>query len=235
MKVSVVVPAYNEQKLIGNCLRSLVAQDTPAHQIIVVDNNSTDRTATIARRFKQVTVLKENQQGIVFARNAGFNRATGDIIARCDADSVLPPDWITKIVKVFETHPNLAAVTGPAYFYDIPEEVRDLLMKIHTAVYFTGSKAMLGHEVLFGTNMAMRTSVWQEIKDEVCLDEKLVHEDVDLAIHVAPHGKILFDPKLTASMSSRAAKTSIPKLIDRFNRWPKSKIVHTRARALYRV
>ena len=97
MKVSVVIPAFNEEKYIGKCLKSVVNQIMPADEIIVVNNNCTDKTEVIAKKFG-ARIVKEKVQGMTPARNRGFNSVKYEIIARTDADTVVPKDWI-KIIK----------------------------------------------------------------------------------------------------------------------------------------
>lgn len=227
--ISVVIPAYNEAAFIGQCLESLSQQSLKPLEIIVVDNNSIDQTAQIAARYPLVRVIKESQQGIVYARNAGFNAARGQIIARCDADTILPPNWLLSIAINFEHH-HIDAVTGPCVFYDLPKQFRNLktsLKQSHILLYFKGSKAMLGHETLFGSNMALTKSIWDRVKSQVCHNEAKMHEDTDLSIHIAAvGGQIRFDPKLQASISVRRAMTSLPELIAYVGRWPKTRLLH---------
>src|SRR5687767_1835934 len=94
LRVSLVIPAYNEESHLRACLDAVAAQTVRPFEVIVVDNNSTDTTVAIARSYSFVAVMHESQQGIVYARNAGFNAARGDIIARIDADTHLSPNWI---------------------------------------------------------------------------------------------------------------------------------------------
>jgi len=234
-RVSVVIPAFNEQDYIGPCIDSLLDQEIPPLEIIVVDNNSEDDTDSIATSHNLVRVIRERKQGIVYARNTGYNAAKGDIIARCDADSILPPTWTKQIIAAL-SDPKIAAVTGPCTIYDLPKRLRHLktgLSASHTLVYFKGSKAMLGHEVLFGSNMALTKQVWEQVKDNVCLDESKMHEDTDLAVHIAEVGGVIkFDPKLQASIAARLrpdtvqAKTSITEVLSYLNRWTNSKLSH---------
>lgn len=100
MKISVIIPVYNEEKYIVPCLKSLLKQEEKPDEIIVVDNNCTDKTIPLVRKYP-VKIVKEKKQGIVFARNHGFNIATGDIIARIDADSTAPKNWVQTIKKNF--------------------------------------------------------------------------------------------------------------------------------------
>lgn len=237
--VSVVIPAYNEEALIGPCIESLLNQATLPLEIIVVDNNSRDRTAAIALGYQLVRVITEKRQGIVHARNAGFNAAKGDIIGRCDADSILPRNWVQHLSHSFQTR-DIAAISGPCSIYDLPKQLKPLkkgLGATHTLLYFKGSKAMLGHEVLFGSNMAITQKVWKRIRADVCLDESKMHEDTDLSVHIAEAGGIIeYDPKLTAAISARIrpdtvqAKSTLPELINYISRWTNTKLRHAPAK-----
>lgn len=209
MTISVVVPAYNEEKYIDECIKSLLAQTDKPDEIIVVDNNSSDRTVDIASSFPEVTVISEKKQGITPARNAGFNNAIGDVIARTDADTKVPKDWIKKIKKRFTQDPKLQALSGPARFEAIPKAMQPknwLTVIAFNATY----RKTTHHDVLFGPNMALRASMWQEVREEVCLNDKIVHEDMDLALHIGKHGKILFDEKLVVTSSLRRWKKLLP-------------------------
>src|SRR4051812_9489646 len=97
MKISIVIPVYNEAQNLDACLRAIARQTTAAYEVIVVDNNSTDGSLAVAQTFPFVTVITERRQGIVHARDRGYNAARGDIIARIDADSLLPKDWLEHI------------------------------------------------------------------------------------------------------------------------------------------
>ena len=110
MKISVVVPAYNEEAVIERCLNALVNQIVPVDEILVVDNNSTDRTAEIAEKYREygVRVIRETVQGLIPARNRGFDEATGDILGRIDADTVVEPDWSQRLAEAF-ADPDVAA------------------------------------------------------------------------------------------------------------------------------
>lgn len=201
MNISVVIPAYNEEKRIGACLSSIYHQTELPFEVIVVDNNSTDKTAEIARQMG-ATVISETKQGITFARNAGFNAATGEVIARTDADTVVPRDWIEKIKNHFEKDPLLDAISGPAVF-----GIRMFTPLVRLLVFETNKK-IFGHYGLYGPNFAIRKSAWERVKDEVCLDDDRVHEDTDIAIHIGKSGKIGYDKDLKVRTSARRLRQS---------------------------
>src|ERR1035437_5009908 len=113
--ITVVVAAYNEEKDLPKCLTAITTQDFPKddYEIIVVDNNSTDKTAEIAKGFG-ARVITESKQGNTFAVKKGMDSASGEIIANTDADTVVFPDWLATIKKIFED-PKVVAATGSAY------------------------------------------------------------------------------------------------------------------------
>lgn len=197
MKISVVIPAYNEAQHIGKCLQSLMVQTVKPDEIIVVDNNSTDDTAKIAKSFF-ARVVPETEQGMIPARNRGFNEAKYDIIARTDSDSLLPKDWIKRIKNNFEKN-DIDAVTGPLYYYDF-----FIKTTILARFYFFIVSKIVGIPVLFGPNMSITKKLWNDVKNNICLDDKQVHEDVDLGIHISKYGgKILLDNSLVIATSGR--------------------------------
>ena len=95
--VSVIVPAHNEQRWIGTCLRSLLSQTVPPHEVIVVDDGSRDATAAIVGRFP-VQLLRTRQAGAGAAKNTGARLASGDILVFCDADEVFAPDFLERLI-----------------------------------------------------------------------------------------------------------------------------------------
>ncbi len=113
--ISVVIPTYNEEKFLPKLLESLKVQTYKGpYEVIVVDNNSTDKTSEIAQSMG-ARVIKEKKQGYAHACNAGFYGAKADIIARADADYVLPKTWLQTVADSFEKRPDIVAVGGPLY------------------------------------------------------------------------------------------------------------------------
>jgi glycosyltransferase involved in cell wall biosynthesis len=199
-KISVVVPTFNEEARIETCLNKILDQIEKPFEIIVVDNNSTDKTAKIAQKMG-AKIVKETVQGRRAARDAGFNAATGDIIARTDADTLVPTDWTKKIRKAFEKDWDLLGYSGSGHFYGFPSFLQ------FNNWLATGSsrfvKTTMKHDGMMGFNLAIKKQAWDLIKNEVCLEDKIVHEDMDLAIHIARHGKVKFDKSLVVHTSSR--------------------------------
>jgi glycosyltransferase involved in cell wall biosynthesis len=119
-RFSVVIPAYNEEAFIAGSLESIIAQDFAGpFEIIVVDNNSTDGTARVARAH-DVVVVREERQGVCWARQRGTEMATGEIIVSADADTIYDRGWLSRIDREFRADSGRVAVVGPFRFTDAP-------------------------------------------------------------------------------------------------------------------
>lgn len=200
MKVSIVIPVYNEGEHLAACLRAIAAQTLTPAEVIVVDNNSTDNSVRIAQEFPFVTVLREKRQGVVHTRGKGFDAARGEIIGRIDADTLISPDWVAMVTELFSTEP-IDAVSGSVTYYDLPW--RKALGRLDLGFRQWIADGM-GREVfLYGSNMALRRSAWRKVRSSVCQHGGL-HEDFDLAIHLAKNGAyVAFRPQLRAAVSLR--------------------------------
>ncbi len=110
--VSIIIPAYNAEKTIAECLASIQNLDWDGErEVILVNDGSTDRTAEIAATFSGVKVISVPNGGAPRATNIGIQAAHYDIVASVDADVVLERGWLKNIVYPFED-PNVAGVTG---------------------------------------------------------------------------------------------------------------------------
>lgn len=198
MKISVIIPAYNEEKYIADCLTAIKAQETPPYEVIVIDNNSTDHTAQIAASFG-ARVVKEMTQGISPARHRGFHEATGDIIARTDADSAPRPDWLTQITKSFTEHPDAVGITGPITYHNL-SPIRLKLANAGASFYIFFLETVCRHPVFVGSNMVIKREIAQTL---TCIDDRLAHEDIDISCQVVNKGTIIVNPNLIMRNSAR--------------------------------
>jgi glycosyltransferase involved in cell wall biosynthesis len=115
----VVIPALDEAKNIGNCLKSLQAQNRQSDEVIVVDNGSLDDTPSIACMFGAKVLsyprpdIRHGNLGMV--RQKGTEYARGDIVVSTDADCIYPEDWLQKIERHFSDNEELAVLGGPVF------------------------------------------------------------------------------------------------------------------------
>lgn len=151
---SVVIPAWNEQELIADCLSSVFSQTISPknYEVIIIDNNSTDKTAQVAKKYG-ARMVKEKTQGIVHARIRGVNEAKGNIIAFTDADSIVPPFWLEKISQAYQNE-KVVAVGGPI----------DFEPKVKTTPLTQGIINSIGRilKVMSGPNMSFKKSAYEK-------------------------------------------------------------------------
>lgn len=214
--VSVVIPARDDAVHLQRCLQALAAQTRAPWEVLVVDNGSSDDTAAVARAHG-ARVVPEPVVGIPAAAATGYDAARGDLIARLDADSVPPPDWLARLTAAMASAPPPDAVTGTGVFHDAPRGLRRPLAAAYLGSYYALGMAAAGHHVLWGSNMAIRREAWQAARTRVHRLEQEVHDDMDLALALGPGTRIRLVPGLTVGMSARSL-TGLPQLRRRFGR-----------------
>ena len=205
MTISIVIPVYNEGEHLAACLNAIAAQTVAPAEVIVVDNNSSDGSVMIAESFTFVTVLHERRQGVVYARDRGFNAARGDIIGRIDADTIIDSNWVATLRDLFEAEP-IDAVSGAVTYHDLPW--RRFLGWLDLSFRQWIANGMGSEVFLYGSNMALRRSAWRKVRADVCRRAGL-HEDFDMAIHLAASGcNVAFRSQLQAAVSLRRFNVS---------------------------
>ena len=198
--ISLIIPAYNEEKRIGICLDSVIKfAGDKLHEIIVVNNKSTDNTKSIASSYSKVKVVDEPQKGVMHARSRGIESSTGDIVAFMDADCIMVEGWFEKVALEFNKNKNTALLSGPYFYYDAP-----LWLKILTEIYFLVALIIyraIGYMAIFG-NMAIRRSTLDKMNG---LDTNIdfYGDDTDTARRASRFGKVKFDYNLRLQSSCR--------------------------------
>jgi glycosyltransferase involved in cell wall biosynthesis len=193
--ISFVIPAFNEQELIDRCILSIELEVREPHEIIVVDNGSTDMTAIYAR-YLGAKVISEKRKGVVRARQAGFKEATGDLVAFIDADSELPAGWLGVMRKIMGND-RVVCCSGPLRF-DL-----GLTKRIVTFIFY--SLAVPLTKVLpmcqGGNCVARRDALVQ--CDGFDTEIEFYGEDTSTAIRLSKVGKVVFSLDMFVWSSAR--------------------------------
>ncbi len=115
---SVIVPAYNAETTINKLLDSLINLNFPKdkYEIIIVDNNSTDKTREIVKKYPVTLIEQKKIQSSYTSRNAGIRKAKGEILAFADADCIVDKDWLKNSVKVLRKNPIIDIIAGKVIF-----------------------------------------------------------------------------------------------------------------------
>jgi glycosyltransferase involved in cell wall biosynthesis len=198
MRISVIVPAFNEEDCILACLESLAAQTHEDYEVLVVAGGN-DATANIATQYAKIVTDRKNA-GAAAARNQGAAKARGDILAFTDADTIVAKDWLKRIEKAMAK--GAAAVGGVVKPLG-GNAIDSAIFKINQDLFYRASAA-LGFYQLSGNNSAYDAEAFRAAGG---FDETLrMMEDTELANRIAKRGRVVVDPRIVAWSSTRRFK-----------------------------
>jgi glycosyltransferase involved in cell wall biosynthesis len=203
-KISLVIPAYNEEAYLGGCLDSVIASGAGFHEIIVIDNASTDRTAEVAAARPGVRVVREPKKGLLNARQRGYLEATGDAVAYIDADTRMPKGWYERAEATLSAHPEIVALSGPARYWDATpwqRAVLAVLWRVSAPIAYR----IVGY-MIYGAHFVVRKSALDAIGGFNHAIE-FYGEDTDLAQRLSQLGKVKFDTGFVILSSARRFAT----------------------------
>jgi len=207
-RVSFVVPAYNEERLLPACLAAIRAEIDRSGcdaEILVVNNASTDGTGRIAAATEGVTVVDQPVKGLVQARSAGFAVATGELIANIDADTLVPPGWLDRVLAEFAGSPRLVVLSGPYDYYDVPFHIRAaarLFYAVGFATYVFNKRVLGVGSMVQGGNFVLLRDALAGIGG---FSDRFTFygEDTDIASRMSRVGDVKFTFALMAKSSGR--------------------------------
>jgi len=182
-RVSFVVPAYNEERLLPACLAAIRAEIDRSGcdaEILVVNNASTDGTGRIAA-------------------------ATGELIANIDADTLVPPGWLDRVLAEFACSPRLVVLSGPYDYYDVPFHIRAaarLFYAVGFATYVFNKRVLGVGSMVQGGNFVLLRDALAGIGG---FSDRFTFygEDTDIASRMSRVGDVKFTFALMAKSSGR--------------------------------
>jgi glycosyltransferase involved in cell wall biosynthesis len=196
--ISVVIPTFNEEENIAQCLVSLSHQTVPRseYEIIVVDGGSKDATCEIAKKYAD-QVFTQTSRKVGGARNDGVKAAKGDIIATTDADCILPPHWVRRIAQDFQD-PGIVQVYGPVY--PIEEGIGNQISLIMANTFSRLGYYSRTFYYTLGCNTAFRKDAFLKAGMYRCID---AGDDLEVSMRLKDYGRIYFDNRLRVGFSMR--------------------------------
>lgn len=209
MLLSIVIPAYNEEEYLGECLSYVQAElrhyaKDGLIEVLVVDNASTDRTGEIARSFTGVRVVREPQKGLTRARQKGLSEARGDILAFIDADTRMPQGWISQLLGSFSQDPRVVCVSGPYIYYDA-RWLERILIRLYWILLAMPSYWITRYMAV-GGNFAAKKEALLRI-DGFDTNIAFYGEDTNIARRLAAVGKVWFRMSMPMHTSPRRLHT----------------------------
>jgi glucosyl-dolichyl phosphate glucuronosyltransferase len=168
MQLSIVICTYNRSELLARSMESLSSQsaDRALFEVIVVDNNSTDNTQSVAldycRQQPNWRYLFQSNQGLSLARNMGCDAAQGDYVGYLDDDSVVSKEWITTALEIIATH-NPHIFGGPSFPFYLSPKPYWFLDSYGSMVYGSKARQLTRGEFLSGKNIVFRRKMIYEL------------------------------------------------------------------------
>ncbi|MDB5239350.1 MAG: glycosyl transferase family 2 [Candidatus Parcubacteria bacterium] len=221
MKVSVIIPAFNEEASLPRTLEAILSQDHPDFEVIVVDNASTDRTFETAVSFQGVTVVREGRAGTMWACERGRSEAKGEIIVRLDADCIPETDWLSKGSARFSDQ-TVVVVSGPYDYYDDTSSFRGLALLIQRNLFYLVHMLFqllkLGG-ITMGGNTFMRSTALH-FAGGFNTAITFYGDDTDIPKRLSRYGRCIYDRNLIMKTSARRfKKDGIIRLQARYTRY----------------
>jgi glycosyltransferase involved in cell wall biosynthesis len=215
VRLSFVIPAYNEELYLPACLESILAQTRDLGdqvEIIVVNNASSDRTREVALSYPGVRVVDETRKGLPWARQAGFAASSGELIANVDSDSRLTPGWVQQVLDTFAAFErrgkSLVALSGPVVYYDLTASQRvsvQLFYLLAFVLYALNRYVLRAGSMVQGGNFVLRRDALASIGG-FNTSIAFYGEDTDIARRLNRVGKVVFTFKLKMFSSARRLK-----------------------------
>jgi glycosyltransferase involved in cell wall biosynthesis len=218
-KISAVVPAYNVERFVGDAISSLLTQTKPFHEIIVIDDGSTDSTPAILARITSPLVrqIRTENRGLGPARNLGLSQCSGDFVYFFDSDDVLMPTFVDTVSQTISKHSaDLVFFSGEAFSDGVANRFfPDYQRKTH-AVFASGvdaTRSLIDEENFF-PSACLYVSKVKTWKAHDINFPKGYHEDEAVILKVACSSgntvvlpDVLFRRRVRASSIMTSSKT----------------------------
>jgi glycosyltransferase involved in cell wall biosynthesis len=219
--VSIVTPSYNQGRFLDATIQSVLAQDYPNLEYLVVDGGSTDESLEVIKRYAHRLAwwVSEPDRGQTDAINKGFGRARGEILAWLNSDDVYLPGTVSQAVAFLQAHPDAGMVYGDAHFIDW----RGAVIGRFPAAQTDYRKLRRGYVHIPQQASFFRASLWRQVGP---LDPSFFFAmDYDLWVRLAAHARLVYVPKMWASFRLHGQGKTIA-ADDRC--WPEMLRVHRR-------
>ncbi len=193
--VSIVTPSFNQGKYLERTINSVLNQDYPNIEYIVIDGKSSDNSLEIIQKYSSRFAYwqSEKDRGQTDAINKGFSKASGQILAWINSDDTLEPQAVSQAVDYLLRHPDVGMVYGDCNFVDANDNIIGKFNAQQTDYY----KLKTGYVHIPQQAAFWRADLWKQVEP---LDSSIYFAmDYDLWLRLAKISKIVYLPKLWAN------------------------------------
>lgn len=167
--ISIIVPVYNVEKYLNECLNSIIKQTYKNLEIMLIDDGSSDRSGTICDDYaaldSRISVIHQKNGGVAAARNAGLNKSTGEFIGFVDSDDYISGDFIQKMVSAIRRYECDIVICGCLLIDEsgIPQKKK--------VIPEDAPLVLNGHEVFEEIILKLNNAVWNKLYRKQCIGE----------------------------------------------------------------
>lgn len=196
MNISVIIPTWNEEKYIESCLRAIRSQKTQAeYEVILCDARSEDRTVDIAEKYAD-RIINIDTHSIGISRNTGAKKANGKYLVFVDADTVIPPNYLEKVMEKFSNDPELLGFSAGFIF---SQRIEKLIFTEKIINSYLEFRDKVGLATLLGFNIGVRKEAFNAINGF----RNVPLEDGEFSIRLRKLGKVRYFKDFYVVTSSR--------------------------------
>lgn len=217
--MSIIVPAYNEEKTIVNCIQSVQSLDYTNYETIIVDDGSTDKTyqQAIQSKTEKTKIIHQENKGKANALNAGIRQSRGDIVLTVDADTILDRQALRKIADRFAANDAIGAVAGNVKVKPEPK----LINNLQSAEYTTGINLVRKSQSILGCVMIVPGPVAALKRDAIekagYFSDETFAEDFDITLNILKCGsRIEYEEE---SLAFTDAPKNVEDMVKQRRRW----------------
>lgn len=212
MRVTVAVPCYNGASHVGGAIEAVLSQTVAPAEVLVIDDGSTDESATIARRYPVRLVRHGVNRGLAVARNTALQVASGNVIVYVDADAYADPGLLATMVRPYEDG-TIGGVGGQGIEANV-SSTADRWRQVHASQGYGGTAKDV--EFLFGLCMSYRTTLLRDIGGfDTSFSTNA--EDMDIGLRVRAAGyRLLYIPEACVYHQRRDTNSSLRRTMRRW-------------------
>lgn len=199
--VTVIIPAYNHEAYVADCIESVCNQTYKNIQLIIIDDGSTDNTKqeiekTLARKKKDALFISKKNEGLIKTLNFGITLARGKYFSSLASDDLWLPNKIEKQVELMENNPTTGFIFSDAYFcYDMQKtdvkysRYKPGILKFKSGIPISLYNKLLVENLIISTTVLIKMEALQAIG---CFDSTLTYEDYDMWLRLSREFKIIY-------------------------------------------
>lgn len=187
MKISIIIPVYNVEQYINDCLKSILCNNNSNYEVVIINDGSPDNSIEIAKKYKEIyydkiKIINQENQGLSITRNRGINEASGEYIWFVDSDDTLKENAIEEILKLVEKYNSIDVISMPLnHFYENGVEHADFSQN---NINIITNYEYINKHYPFGASQRFILKKDFLLKNNIYFTPRILHEDGEFGLKI---------------------------------------------------